>query len=94
MRNIRLFIILLIAAALLSIPAFAKLFTAEMKWDGVDFLVMGVLLFGTGIACEIALRILTKTTHRLVACALILAGLFVIWAEIAVGIFGTPFAGS
>jgi hypothetical protein len=85
---------MLFAATLLTIPAIAMVFTTEVNWTAFDFVVGGVLLVGTGLICEIALRVLKKTSHRVVACAVILAVLFVVWAELAVGIFGTPFAGS
>jgi uncharacterized membrane protein len=31
--------------------------------------------------------------HRVAICVTLLAVLFIIWAELAVGIFGTPFGG-
>ena len=49
---------------------------------------------GTGIACELVLRKVKKTAYRIIICTAILAILFLVWAELAVGIFGTPFAGS
>jgi hypothetical protein len=55
---------------------------------------MGVLLFGTGLACELVLRKVKKPVHRLLVCGAILFALFLVWAELAVGIFGSPFAGS
>ncbi len=86
--------ILVLASVLLLIPLIAMQFTTEVNWSPFDFLIAGVLLFGTGLACEFALRKIKKTTHRLVICGAILATLFLVWAELAVGIFGTPFAGS
>jgi hypothetical protein len=35
-----------------------------------------------------------KTSHRIILCGLLLLALLLVWAELAVGIFGTPFAGS
>ncbi|QQS32134.1 MAG: hypothetical protein IPM50_10675 [Acidobacteriota bacterium] len=90
----RLIFLIAAAAVLLAIPAIAMIFTAEVNWTALDFVVGGVLLFGTGILCELALRLLQKTSHRMIACAVILLALFIIWAELAVGIVGTPFAGS
>ncbi len=94
MRKLRLPFILSIAAGILLIPLIAMQFTSEVDWDGRDFLIMGMLLFGTGCLIEFALRKLKSTKSRIIACGIILAALFLVWAELAVGIFGSPFAGS
>ena len=93
-QNKRLIGIVLTVALLLLIPFMAMQFTDEVNWTLSDFIVMGVLLLGTGLLCELVLRKVKKTEHRIILCAVILAALFLIWAELAVGIFGTPFAGS
>jgi hypothetical protein len=69
-------------------------FTDEVRWSPFDFVIMGVLLLGTGLMCELVLRKVKKKGHRIALCLALLAALFIIWAELAVGIFGTPFAGS
>lgn len=94
LQNKRLMAILAAAAVLLSVPLIAMRFTAEVKWDVFDFIVGGILLFGTAFAIEIALRLVRDFWHRVAVCAGILFFLFLIWAELAVGVFGTPFAGS
>ena len=93
-RNTRLIFILIAAAVLLSVPFVAMQFTSEVKWGPVDFILAGILLFGTGLACELVLRKVKRLEYRLALCAAILIGLFLVWAELAVGIFGTPLAGS
>ncbi len=93
-QNKRLIGIMLSVSFLLLIPLFAMLFTNEVNWGLVDFAVAGVLLFGTGLGIEFVLRKVKKTKHRILICASILVALFLIWAELAVGLFGTPFAGS
>lgn len=85
---------MLAAAALLSVPLIAMQFTGEVNWSRFDFIIAGVLLFGAGIFIEIALRLLTTFWSRVAALAVILLALFLVWAELAVGLFGTPFAGS
>lgn len=93
-QNKRLSIIMLSAAMLLLIPFIAMQFTNEVDWTASDFTVMGVLLFGTGLVCEFILRTVKSIEYRLVFIAVALVVLFLIWAELAVGIFGTPLAGS
>lgn len=94
MKNKRLLGIVLTVAILLLIPLLAMPFTAEVNWTLSDFLVAGVLLLSTGFLCEFVMRKVTKTQHRIGIIAVILVMLFLIWAELAVGLFGTPFAGS
>lgn len=93
-ENKRPIIIATIAAGLLLIPFVAMQFTSEVNWNLMDFLVAGALLFGFGAALELTLRVIKKRAHRILAGAAILFFLVLIWAELAVGIFGTPLAGS
>jgi len=92
-QNKRLIGIVLTAALLLLIPLIAMQFTNGVNWSLFDFVVAGVLLLGTGLACELVLRKVKKIQHRVAICVTLLAVLFIIWAELAVGIFGTPFGG-
>ena len=93
-QNKRLVSIVLLVVLLLSIPIVAMQFTDEVDWKLPDFVIMGVLLLGTGLLCELVLRNVRKLQHRIIICGAILLALFIVWAELAVGIFGTPFAGS
>lgn len=94
MKNKRLIIILSLVGILLLIPLIAMQFTDEVKWSGSDFLIMGILLLGTGLICELILRKVTKRSSRIILCLAVVFVLVLIWMELAVGIFGTPFAGS
>ncbi len=94
MKNKRLIGIVLTVAFLLFIPLIAMQFTDEVNWTLSDFVVAGVLLLGTGLICELIMRKVNKTNHRIILCAVILVAFLLIWIELAVGIFGTPFAGS
>jgi hypothetical protein len=66
---------------------------AGWDWTTSDFIIMGTLIFGTGVAYEVITKILGKKNKVAVAVILVLALLF-IWAELAVGLIGTPFAGN
>ncbi|MBX0332274.1 hypothetical protein K3G39_03405 [Pontibacter sp. HSC-14F20] len=93
-QNKRLISIVLTVAFLLLIPFIAMQFTNEVEWDLRDFVIMGILLLSTGLMAELVIRKVRNTESRLVIIGLILLAFFLIWAELAVGIFGTPFAGS
>ena len=94
MKNKRLIAILSAVPILLLIPFIAMQFTSEVNWTSGDFLVMGALLLVTGLVCEFALRQMKTLTSRILVCGVVLFDLFLVWAELAVGVFGTPFAGS
>jgi Kef-type K+ transport system membrane component KefB len=93
-KNKRLTGIVITVALLLLTPLVAMQFTDEVNWKLSDFVVAGILLLGTGLLCELVMRKVTKRKHRIAIIAAVLLVLFLIWAELAVGIFGTPFAGS
>lgn len=94
MQNKRFIGILVTIGILLLIPFVAMKITGEVAWGLFDFVVAGVLLLAAGIAIEAALRLVTNFKHRVAVCIGILAVLAVVWVELAVGIFGTPLAGS
>ncbi len=86
--------ILLTIALLLLVPLIAMQFTDEVNWSLFDFVIAGVLLLTMGLLCELVLRKVKKIQHRIILCLVILGVLFLIWVELAVGIFGTPLSGN
>lgn len=92
--NPRLTAILLGIGVLLLIPLIAMQFTSEVDWSLADFIIAAFLLLSTGLVIELVLRKAIPIKQKLIYCAIILLTLFLIWAELAVGIFGSPFAGS
>ena len=59
-QNKRLIIILISIPFLLLIPLIAMQFTNQVNWSPLDFLVMGILLIGTGLMTELILRKIKK----------------------------------
>lgn len=92
--KLRIIIILSVTVFILAIPLVAMQFTNDVVWKLSDFVTAGILLLSTGLAIELVIRNLKTGTFRTVVLVIILLALFLIWAELAVGIFGTPFAGS
>src|SRR6476660_446646 len=91
-ENRRLLGITLVIAVLLMVPLVAMQFSNEVNWRLTDFVIMGVLLLSTGLTCKLVMRKVNKTSTRLILCGIVFILLFLIWAELAVGVFGTPFA--
>jgi ABC-type cobalt transport system substrate-binding protein len=90
----RLVGIIITVVIMLLIPLIAMQFTPDVNWGLFDFVAAGVLLLGAGFLCELILRKIKKTKHRIIIIVAVLALLTLTWLELAIGIFGTPFAGS
>lgn len=94
MKNKRLIGILGTVAVLLCIPLVAMQFTNEVNWKLSDFIIAGGLLLGTGLLIEVVAQNIKDKRTRIGIVFAILIVLILVWIELAVGIFGTPFAGS
>ena len=85
--------IVLIVLALLFIPFVAMQFTDNVQWTYGDFIIMGCMLTVYILTINFAPNSLYGVKKSLLI--LILGLLFLLlWAELAVGIFSSPFAGS
>jgi hypothetical protein len=78
----------LFAAAVLLIPLIAMQFTNEVNWSLFDFIIMGILLFGAGLAYELAARRAANNAYRVAAGVAVAAALLLTWVNLAVGIIG------
>jgi hypothetical protein len=93
MKRKNLVRIILPAAIILLIPLAATIFTDEVDWDVRDFAVIGALLISAGLMYEL-LSTRVSSKYRLFVAAAFIGLVLLVWAELAVGIIGTPFAGS
>ena len=92
-QNKRLLTIVSVVLILLLIPLIAMLFSDQVKWTLFDFIVAGILLLGGSLTLEFILRKVKTTKHRIVLCVALFLVFFLVWAELAVGLYGTPFGG-
>jgi hypothetical protein len=75
-----------LAAGLLALPAIAMQFSTEVNWGPEDFLAAALLLGLTGLGLEVTAA-LPRRRWRGRAAVITIAALFLVWAELAVGIF-------
>lgn len=75
-------------------PLVAMQFSSQVDWDLADFLVAGALLALAGFAIDFTLRRTESSKGRLLIIGGIVLVLLLIWIELAVGIFGSPFTGN
>lgn len=73
---------------ILLIPLVAMQFTDEVVWDRPDFVIAGVLLFGAGLTHEWIAGKSGKITYRAPVGLAVVAGLLLVWVNLAVGIIG------
>jgi len=78
----------LFTLALLAIPLVAMRYTDDVKWGPLDFLIMGVLLLGTGLGVEWAIRRGSSLALRAAWTMALLSTLLMTWANLAVGLLG------
>jgi peptidoglycan/LPS O-acetylase OafA/YrhL len=83
-----------IVLLLLIIPLIAMQFTNEVNWSAMDFLMAGILLFGASLAIEFVVRKVKSRKNRIIICVIIIVLLLLVWAELAVGLFGSLIAGN
>ena len=84
----------LVCLSLLLIPMATMLISDEINWSIFDFLVMGVLLFSFGIFINLVLNNTKNSKIRITLFTFLILIFSLIWIELAVGIFESPFAGS
>jgi hypothetical protein len=93
-QNRRLAITLSGITCILLLPLIAMRFTDEVNWTLLDFVVAGTLLLGACLAFEFFARRSSSTTYRAGIGIAITTAVVIVWLELAVGIFGSPWAGS
>jgi hypothetical protein len=93
MQTKNIFRIVLATAVILIVPLLSMQFTDDVNWDISDFVTAGVLLISAGMILElVTARVNTK--YRAAIGIAIAAVVGLAWVELAVGLFGMPFAGS
>tara|TARA_B100000401_G_C52125205_1_gene402266 strand:- start:15 stop:278 length:264 start_codon:yes stop_codon:yes gene_type:complete len=78
---------------LLTIPFLSNIYINDFNWIMVDFIIMGVLIF----SCLYFISFIRKKfsgIKEILALIIVILAFILLWVELGVGIFGSPFAGS
>ena len=75
------------------IPLLAMKFTEDVNWSIFDFVVMGFLLLFFSLGIDITMKKVKNENIKILYVVLTILIFLLIWAELAVGIFGSQFAG-
>lgn len=90
--------VMLVAVAVFAVAATTSLvsmqLTDEVDWGVFDFAALGVLVLGTGLLIEVAMAAFRSAMARVVIGGLLAVAAALVFVELAVGLIGTPFAGS
>lgn len=72
---------------ILLLPLIGMQFSSEVNWGQEDFMVIGTLLVGGGLAYALISRLTHNTARRIAIGITITAIIALIWIELAVGLF-------
>jgi hypothetical protein len=81
-------------AMVLALPLTAMQLSSEVRWDLPDFALMGSIIAALGMMFVLVARRLRSRAQRMLTGAALAMVLLLVWVELAVGVFGTPLAGS
>ncbi len=79
----------LITLGLLVIPFTANFLSVEVTWSFFDFLIAGILLFGTGVSFMLIGRLSPSLIYKVALGVALFSCLFLVWANLAVGLIGS-----
>jgi hypothetical protein len=79
---------------LLLIPLIGMTFTDEINWSQFDFIIMGSLLIFLSIGINFVSNRTKNIKNRILYIVILVLIFMLLWAELAVGVFGTPFSGN
>jgi hypothetical protein len=91
--NKRLMSFLFGAGIILLIPAILQVAVGSgvdgqgFNWKSDDFVIIGMLLFGIALLCELVLRKVKSNKMRIIICVAILLIFLLVSIDLAVGIF-------
>jgi hypothetical protein len=81
--------IALVTILILMIPLVAMQFTDEVKWSPVDFIIMGALIFSTGMGFILITRSSPNAAYKIAAALTFATAFLMVWANLAVGLIGS-----
>lgn len=76
------------AALLLLLPLVMMQFSDEVNWGLGDFLLMGLLILGTGISFELVVRLTGNWMYRAAVGVALAASFMLVWLSLGIGIIG------
>jgi hypothetical protein len=66
----------------------------DMNWSIADFVLAGAILLIAGASFWLMVKKTRSKMNRIVFVSILVLVIALVWAELAVGLFNSPFAGS
>ena len=79
---------------LLLLPLIGMFVSNQFNWSFFDFFIMGILILSLSFGIKQVFKTTKNIKYRILIIGTIVIVFLLVWAELAVGIFDTPFAGS
>lgn len=89
MKKKNIIIIAVVTACILMIPLVAMQFTEEVNWSLSDFIIMGTLIFGTGVVYDWISSRGNNKLYRIAVSIAVFTVFLLTWVNMAVGIIGS-----
>lgn len=80
--------------AILMLPIIGMMISENVNWSIADFVIAAILLSIVGLGVDSVFSKLKTRRSRMLALMIIFIVFALVWGELAVGLFGTPWAGS
>ena len=77
----------------LSIILLFNIISDEFDWNLFDFIILFIMMILAGASFEFVSRIIKNEKNQKILFVIIIFSFLLIWAELGVGIFNSPFAG-
>ena len=84
---------LIIFGFVLSIILLFNIISDEFDWNLFDFIILFIMMILAGASFEFVSRIIKNEKNQKILFVIIIFSFLLIWAELGVGIFNSPFAG-
>jgi len=78
---------------LLLLPLIGLFVSNQINWSFFDFFIMGILILSLSFGIKQVFKTTKNIKYRILIIGTIVIVFLLVWAELAVGIFDTPFAG-
>jgi hypothetical protein len=79
---------------LLLLPLIGMFVSNQFNWSFFDFFIMGILILFLSFGIKQVFKTTKNIKYRILIIGTIVIVFLLAWAELAVGIFDTPFAGN
>ena len=94
MKKKNIILSVLAAELVLLIPLIAMQLSDGWDWGVADFIIVGSLLAGVGFGAQLIIHGVKHNPRQVVIGVALAVAMVLTWIELAVGIFGSPLAGS